>query len=159
MAHPGGRPTKYKPEYCDEIIAFFDIEPYREVSDVYTYKDGTTKETKRLVANDLPFISSFAFKIGVSTETLHEWSRVHPEFSVALKRAKQLQESMLATNGLMNTYAQPFAIFTAKNIAGWRDKTEVESKSEITHKFDELTDDELDRIIKARQDRLSGSSN
>lgn len=37
------------------------------------------------------------------------------------------------------------------------DKLEVESSGEITHKYEELTDEELDRAIKARQDRLSES--
>lgn len=32
---------------------------------------------------------------------------------------------------------------------------ELNSTGEVTHKFEELEDEELDRIIKARQDRLS----
>jgi hypothetical protein len=34
-------------------------------------------------------------------------------------------------------------------------KLDVEATGEIVHKFEDLTDEELDRAIKARQDRLS----
>lgn len=35
------------------------------------------------------------------------------------------------------------------------EKLELENSGEITHKYEELTDEELDRAIKAREDRLS----
>jgi hypothetical protein len=125
----GGRPSKYKPEYCQEIEDFFDIEPYREVTDTYTYKDGTTKDTVKLLPNDIPFIRDFAKKIGVNVDTLYEWAKQHKEFSESLKAVKQLQEKILVINGLNGTYNSTFAIFTAKNVIGWRDKSEVDHTS------------------------------
>lgn len=59
--HPGGRPTKYRPEYCEELVAFC--------------REGYS-------------ITGFAGEIGVGRETISEWARVHPEFSVAVSRAK-----------------------------------------------------------------------
>jgi hypothetical protein len=56
-----GRPTKYDPSFCDEIVAFC--------------KDGAS-------------ISSFAASIDVARTTITEWASVHPEFSLAVKRAK-----------------------------------------------------------------------
>lgn len=56
-----GRPTLYRPEYCDELVAFC--------------RQGFS-------------ITGFAGEIGVCRETISEWASVHPEFSVAVKRAK-----------------------------------------------------------------------
>lgn len=125
---PVGRPTKYNPKYCQEIIEFFNVEPYREVvSERIISQDGKEKEIKKTVANDLPLLSAFAHSIGVNQDSLHEWARVHPDFSEALKKAKEKQEDILVTNGLKNNYAQPFTIFAMKNICGWRDTQHVES--------------------------------
>lgn len=121
-----GRPSKYDPKYCQELEDFFDIDPYREVTDVYTYKDGTTKETVKLLPNDMPFIRDFAKKIGVNSDTLYEWAKHHPEFSDSLKAVKQLQEKILVINGLNGCYNSTFAIFTAKNVIGWRDQTQID---------------------------------
>lgn len=56
-----GRPSKYDPSYCSEIIQFC--------------QDGSS-------------ISSFASSIGVSRSTITEWSGAHEEFSAAVKAAK-----------------------------------------------------------------------
>ena len=128
-----GRPSKYKEVYCQEIIDFFDIEPYRTEEITITYKNGDTRTDEKEVANNLLFISGFAKKIGVSHSTINLWAKKHSEFSLALKEAKRLQKEHLITNGLRNNFAQPFAIFTMKNICGWRDKTDTE------HSFDDGT--------------------
>ena len=54
---PGGRPTDYKPEYCEKLIEWS--------------KDG----------HSLVWIGS---QLDVTRETLYEWGRVHPEFSDAM---------------------------------------------------------------------------
>lgn len=128
-----GRPTKYKPEYCQEIIDFFNIEPYREVMETYYYKNGESKETVKLVANDLPFISMFAHKIDVSTTAIKRWNEKYPEFSTALKKAKELQQNHLVQNGLQGNYQTAFAIFTAKNITDWRDNNVLIDQSKHNH--------------------------
>jgi len=127
--HAGGRPSKYHPSYCDEIIAFFSVKPFEtvQVPVKNTTATGKTTETVQLVdrPNDLPMFGMFAHKIGVHRETLTEWCRVHPEFSEAYKKAQQLQENFLTSNALRGNFEQPFAIFTAKNILGWRDRQEI----------------------------------
>ena len=107
-----GRPTKYKPEYCQAIKDFFNIEPTQII-------DGKT------VAIDLPFIQSFSRTIGVSKSTLYKWAEEHEEFSDALKFCKENQERILAANALSGRYNATFAIFTAKNILEWRDRQEI----------------------------------
>ncbi len=124
--HAGGRPSKYDPKYCDELIAFFDIEPSYQSEVTITYKNGDKRTENKQVANNLPTLAGFASKIGVHRDTLNEWTREHPEFSDSLKKAKELQEHILISNGLQGLYQGAFAIFTAKNILNWRDKQETE---------------------------------
>lgn len=126
-----GRPTKYDPKFVHELRAYCNVEPYREVFETTTYKDGTTKENYRQVANDIPLTEDFAFKIGVTTETIYQWAKKYKDFSDALKGIKQAQERFLKINGLADNYSTAFAIFSAKNMIGWRDKTEVEHEHKV----------------------------
>ena len=126
-----GRPTKYKEEYCEEIVKYFSVEPYREVI-VTTEGKNFSKEDVKLVPNQLPFLSAFARHIGVTHDTLIEWTNVHPEFSEAYKKAKELQKEFLIENGLQGLYNPAFAIFTAKNITDMRDKQEIEHSGTIS---------------------------
>ncbi len=121
-----GRPSKYKPEYCQQIIKFFSEKPYREVEVTYTYKNGDTKTVYEDKANDPPFFSAFARKIDVNTDTLVEWEKKHRDFSAAYKKAKELQKEFIVINGLKGTYQTAFACFTMKNLTEWRNKEEVE---------------------------------
>ena len=94
---PAGRPTKYKIEYCQAIIDYFDIDPYIEAPIKVTMKNGSIIEKTELRANDMRFLSGFARKIGVDHSSLTEWANKYPEFSSALKKAKKLQENHLVT--------------------------------------------------------------
>ena len=152
--HPGGRPTKYKPEYCDEIVEFFSTPPYREVEITHRNKDGSTYTTYEDKPNDLPFLSQFARHIDVNTDTLLEWRDKHPEFSVAYKKAKDLQKEFLATNAVRGLTNTTFSIFTAKNITDWRDVKEIkqEVKQESTVKVESVEiEDRLEQIKKAKK--------
>lgn len=119
-----GAPTTYKKKYCEEIIKFFDIEPYELKERTRTNKDGSSFTYEEEVPNDIPFISAFARKIKVHKDTLYEWRKVHPEFSDSFKIAKDLQKEILVVNGLRGLYKGSFPIFTAKNILGWRDQVD-----------------------------------
>lgn len=126
-----GQPTKYKPEYCEQILAFFNVEPTKFITEITTFKNGTTKEREVEVANNLPTLERFAFNLGVSRDSLQEWAKVHPEFSVAYKRAKELQEQIWKVNALNGNYNAAFAIFMGKNVYGYKDKTEVDQNVSV----------------------------
>jgi hypothetical protein len=127
-----GRPSKYKPEYCDQLIKFMSIDPYREVIDVFTDKHGNEKSTVRLVANDPPFISKFAREIGFMTQTLYSWAIDYPEFGEAMTRARELQLEFIATNGMNGLFNAQFTKFALTNMSSWRDKQEVEHSGNIS---------------------------
>lgn len=139
-----GRPSKFKPEYIDEIIKFFDIEPYRkeimETSEEY-YKEGGLKkksEKSRLIPNKLPTLFGFARKLGVAYKTVWAWAFEKEEdkldddlkmFRNAYNEAKELQKEFIISIGLSGAANAPFAIFTAKNVTDMRDKNETDITS------------------------------
>lgn len=98
-----GRPTKYKPEYCNQIIEFV--------------KQAKTDSPK--------FLTRFADSINVCTDTLNEWTKRHKDFSVAYRRALTYHADFVAEQALVGNYNAAFAIFYMKNCAGWTDKQEI----------------------------------
>lgn len=118
----GGRPTDYMPEYAEELIEYFALKPCE-----FEIVQNSKGDMQRLaIPSSLPTLAGFACKIGVHRETLLNWTTKYPEFFDAYKMAKEHQEHILIENGLMGGYDKTFAIFTAKNLINWRDKTETE---------------------------------
>ncbi len=127
---PVGRPSVYDPKFCEELMEFFSQPATREV----TVRDAKGNERTEILPGTFPTLARFAAMIGVTRETLHDWATAktlegelrHPEFSFAYKKAKEFQEANLVEGTLAGAYNSTFAIFTAKNVLGWRDKTEQE---------------------------------
>lgn len=103
---PAGRPTKYKPEYCQQIVEWFEV---------------------KVKENELPFLSKWARQEArVCEDTAIEWTKQHEDFSEAYKKAKDIQKEFLITGGLTGKFNPTFAIFTAKNITDMRDMTNID---------------------------------
>lgn len=123
---PAGRPTAYKPEYCQLLLEHFDREPYTEKEVRIEKRDGTVEYRREKEANPLPTLASFAVKIKVNQGTLYDWARKNAEFAESIKDALDNQQRILVENGLSNLYAQPMTIFALKNLANWKDKQDIE---------------------------------
>lgn len=123
-----GRPTKYKPIYCKKIVEFFDIPPTMTKMEKFYYKNGDVKEKEVEVANELPTILRFARSIGTTDTTVVAWTKKYKPFLTAYLLAKSLQEDIWLTNGLKGLYNPYFAGLMGKNIYGWKDKQEVDTK-------------------------------
>ena len=100
--HPGGRPTNYRPEYCEQIVA------YRQ--------DGWSK-------------SAFAAKVGTSLDAIQDWEKAHPEFARAVKDSHVACERWWEERGrtaLNERYFNVgvFAILT-RNICKWSDRERI----------------------------------
>jgi hypothetical protein len=119
--HPGGRPTDYRPEYCQMLVDFFTVEPFTETEVHISGKNWEKTETK-LIPSKLPTFERFAHNIGVVVQTMLNWCGVYPEFLEAYTRAKQLQKDILVAGGLAGTYNSNFAIFVSQNFTDMRDK-------------------------------------
>lgn len=100
---PEGRPSKYDPSYCDKIVEFMGL--------------GYSK-------------TAFAGDIGVSRDTVLEWSKEHPEFSGAVKRAEAARTRALELTLIAGETGPKVTahIFALKNASPeeWRDKQEIE---------------------------------
>lgn len=100
-----GRPTKYSPSYCDEVVAHM--------------KEGAS-------------LTSFAAEIGVARSTINEWVYEHLEFSEAVKRGKAVcaawWEKIGRTNAEKGGGNATLVIFGLKNMAAedWRERQEIE---------------------------------
>lgn len=103
-----GRPSDYKPEYCEQVVDHMS--------------EGAS-------------ITSFAAEIDVARSTINEWMSVHPEFSEAVKRAKAKCAAWWEMRGRKLAEGKEegnptLVIFGLKNMADddWRDKQEVQQK-------------------------------
>ena len=113
--HPGGRPAKYDPKYCNEIITYFDQSP----------KQGDGKPTI------FPTLERFAANIGVNGDTLVEWAKQYQEFSAAYSRAKDLQRTILIANGLDGSYNAQFAKFVAACCLDMHEVQEIKMDAKV----------------------------
>jgi hypothetical protein len=110
--HPGGRPTKYKKEYCQDLIDF--------MSQGYSFE-------------------AFAGKILVAKDTLNEWCDVHPEFSAAKRLAREscrmfwekIALDHIVSKSIVGVGAQSLNssvwMFNMKNRFGWTDRITVDA--------------------------------
>lgn len=136
--HPG-RPTLYRPEYCQLIMDHFKVEPYSIRTKETYYADGTLKSKEEFpVANQFPTFQSFADKIGVNGDTIIEWTKKYNDFSAAYAHAKELQEHIWLVNSMGNLYNAQFAQFFGKNCLGYKDKQEVETTLNVKGKLEEF---------------------
>lgn len=122
-----GRPSKYRPELCDDLIKFFSRPLYIKEKK-RKWINGEEIVTEEKVANETPFLINWVVKHGIDASTPSDWASKYPEFSKALNKAKQLQEFFLAELGIKGHHNGFMTYQTLKNVSGWRDNKEVEIK-------------------------------
>ena len=62
-----GAPTKYKEEYCEEVIEYFRVPPTIVDYKIEYYQNGNVKSKIPLIrGNEFPTFQGFADKIGVN---------------------------------------------------------------------------------------------
>lgn len=123
----GGAATgRYKAEYTEQLITFFN-QPVTRVEYIKHYdKEGNLKEEEPVVIGaDYPTFEGFAIKIGVTARTLENWANAYPTtFGVAYERAKDIQKNMIIVNGLGGRYNSKFAQFIASSQFDMAEKSE-----------------------------------
>lgn len=102
---PGGRPTDYKPEYCEMLI--------KHMSDGYSFE-------------------SFGAVVHCSKATLYNWKHDYPEFLEA-QSTGSMYSSMFweklgidGVKGNLDGFNASAWIFNMKNRHNWKDKSETE---------------------------------
>lgn len=106
-----GRDTLYKPEYCEEIVAYF--------------QERLNNLGKKKIRPELPTFEKFSAHLGIAVQTLYNWAEKHPEFMEAKKKASTIQHACLIDGALGDDFASGPAIFAMKNLMKWTDKSDV----------------------------------
>lgn len=103
---PAGRPSKYNSTYCDQVIELG--------------RQGKSYE-------------QISAAIDVPRATMDSWAKVHPQFSAALTRAKELEHSWWEEVGQSALFADKFqhAVWAKSMQARFRDK--YTEKQQIEH--------------------------
>ncbi len=128
-----GRPTKYTPQLCQDLIDFFSTPPYTEKEiPHYDTKTGQVAwtDTKR-VPNDIPTLTAFCTKYQLGWGTVHNWIEPDdptfcPDFLNAYTHARALRADFLVNGGWNNVCQANTFKFIAVNLTDMRDKQEVE---------------------------------
>lgn len=135
-----GRPTDYDKKYCQEIIEWFDREPFEPVmvfdKDLQQEVPFITRNgMPAMKPNKLPTIENFARHINVATATIHNWCKAHPEFLGAVNEAKAISRDILVQNGLAKLYDPTIVKFVGVNYftEDLKDKQEVENTGTVTN--------------------------
>jgi hypothetical protein len=140
-----GQPTKYKPEYCQQLIDYFSIEPLEIIREQEITGTEGGKYVSRRLPQRFPWFEGFARKIGVHRNTLKNWCAEHPEFAEAYDTAKDLQREFIVDVALSGAAPPSFAIFTMKNVCGWRDERDLKLRK--AKEEGDIDDDELKSAI------------
>jgi len=133
-----GRPSKYDPKFCKQILEFFS-RPYTIKKKIVKNSVVGPVEVEVEVVNDFPTFELFAVSIGVDDDTLERWANdtddagelKHPDFCGAYKKAKKLQKNFLIRNGMQGFYSGAFPIFVAKNVTDMKDKQDLDIAGEV----------------------------
>lgn len=78
---PVGRPSKYKPEFCERMLE---------------------------MAAEGCGMAEYAAEFGIDRATLYHWSEEHPEFLTALTRAKAVEQSWWEREARLNVRNKEF---------------------------------------------------
>lgn len=123
MAHAGGRPTDYRPEYCQLAIDYLD--------------EGRSK-------------AELARYLRIARSTLDEWAKNHSEFSEAINRAVEYSEAVWIEIGRENLGNKNFNSrlyeLNMKNRFGWSDKKEIKQESTMKVSLSKESQEVLDLL-------------
>jgi len=83
----------------------------------------------------LPYLKDFCVQRGYGSQNISQYFMISPGFCEALNRLKDSMEVKLVFGSLTNKLNSYMAMNTLKNVAGWRDKQELEHFGELNFNF------------------------
>lgn len=122
-----GRPVEYKEEYLEKIPEYIQ---------------------QCLDKDELPTKAGLAVFIGTSKQTLLHWAELNQHLLDALKDLDSLQENQVWQRALKGEYNSNIAKLLLAN-HGYSDR--IENTQNINLNYKDLSDEELDRLIKSKQ--------
>lgn len=118
-----GRPTSYRPEYCESLIRYFDRKSWCVATDA--------KGTQKVMPHeDIPILDRWCLAIGVPRRTIYDWIKAYPEFADAHETAMGLQKAFLIESGIVHG-SGGFASFMLKCVHGMQEpKADADEKED-----------------------------
>lgn len=117
--HAGGRPTKYSPD------VFMKIEKYLQTCG----RENT----------QLPTVEGLADYLDITSETIRDWAKTYPEFSLTIKKLADKQKEQLMNDGMYGgkEVNAAMAIFLLKVNHGMKDTAPIQilNQGEMDVKF------------------------
>lgn len=101
--HAPGRPTKYSPQVLIKTQEYLD-NCQDEYFDYHKTQGATSNTYERKIKVKLPTVEGLALFLKVHRDTVQEWGKQHPPFSVALAKLKEMQLERLIAGGLSGDY-------------------------------------------------------
>jgi preprotein translocase subunit Sec63 len=125
---PGeGGQSKYKPEYCEEMLEYFNRGLYKE-----------TKTFNKKELNDLPTFQYYSAVIrSITHQTLLNWAAEHKEFGEVFNKCKKIQENILVQGGISRAYDPGFVKFILNSVS-----------DTFKEKIEHTVDDQAKNLIK-----------
>lgn len=84
-----GRPSAYNSSMPAALIVYFQRTPQAGVEQSRQHRDAAETAGRAEHPAEIPTLAGFARSIGVHRDTVHGWTRKHPDFSDALRRASE----------------------------------------------------------------------
>lgn len=112
-----GRPTNYRPEYCQSVVEYFSA------AESWNQRTSDKGTAQILPVSKLPTFERWAAGIGVSIETCDRWRANNPEFMEAWTIAKSLQKAFLMELGAAGVGNHVLALMLRTN-HGMKDEPE-----------------------------------
>jgi hypothetical protein len=120
---PGeGGQSKYKPEYCQEMLEYFNRGLYKE-----------SKGFNKKELNDLPTFQYYSAVIrNITQQTILNWAEEHKEFREVYQKCKKIQENILVQGGISRAYDPGFVKFILNSVSDT-------FKEKVEHTVDDST--------------------
>lgn len=146
-----GRPSKYRQEFPEQLLAYFNEYLQNPSSQqivertIKFYPDGREKERFekfKTASRGVPTIFGWCLKNKISySVVIKRWTKEkvgtppgvgekdtrpfkYPDFVHAYKLVQEFQKEFILHAGMSGSAPPIFAMFAAKNMIGWRDATE-----------------------------------
>jgi hypothetical protein len=124
-----GRPTKYNSKMLKKAQEY--LKNAQDVEYDWIKTDGNSSTTKehRIKVN-LPSVEGLSSHLKVDTDTIVEWGKIYPDFSVTLSEIRNEQKKRLISNGLSGEYNPLIAKLVLSANHGMKEKTDVTSNDQ-----------------------------
>lgn len=133
---PPWRPTKWRKEYNEMIVKFFE----QIQKQPYTIHYDKLQKPHHIL-KPLPTLESFAHSIDVDVDTLENWAKDEkkfPGFFGSFARAKEIQKNLIIVRAEAGASNAGFATFLLKNNHGMKEKSEVDQNVRIDNLQDAI---------------------